>query len=138
LKVNYESSVDWKVVTDHLLCNLSFYGQPWYDCALIQLMETETVFVHLISIFTCNVLGVGSISLAFVQLLTAKAGGTHRIDINLWLICIKAAPHNNPIFIPIQSILYGAVVAPNPSHPSEFFVIDHIDGDMFLCMKSQK
>ncbi|KAI6139509.1 hypothetical protein BKA82DRAFT_4020029 [Pisolithus tinctorius] len=100
LKVNYESSVDWKIVTDHLRCNPSFYGQPWYDCALIQLTETETAFVHLISIFTCNVLGVGSISLTFIQSLMAKA-----------------APHNNPIFIPIQSILCGAVVAPDPSHP---------------------
>ncbi|KAI6141985.1 hypothetical protein BKA82DRAFT_125161, partial [Pisolithus tinctorius] len=114
LKVNYKSSVDWKVVTDHLRCNLSFYGQPWYDCALIQLTDTETAFVRLISIFTCNILGVGSINLAF------------------------AAPCNNPIFIPIQSILCGAVVAPDPSHPSGFFVINHIDGDMFLHMKSRK
>ncbi|KAI6008905.1 hypothetical protein F5J12DRAFT_936001 [Pisolithus orientalis] len=117
LKVNYKSSVDWKVVTDHLQCNLSFYGQPQYDCTLIQLMETDTAFVHLISIFTCNIHGVGSISLAFIQPLTAKVGGTCQIDIDLWLICIQAAPCNNPIFIPIQSILCGAVVAPDPSCP---------------------
>ncbi|KAI6002407.1 hypothetical protein F5J12DRAFT_947888 [Pisolithus orientalis] len=115
LKVNYKSSVDWKVVTDHLQCNLSFYGQPQYDCTLIQLMGTETAFFHLISIFTCDV----------------------PVDIDLWLICIKAAPHNNPIFIPIQSILCGAVVAPDPSCPSKFFVVNHIDGDMSLGMKSQ-
>ncbi|KAI6030769.1 hypothetical protein F5J12DRAFT_779833 [Pisolithus orientalis] len=130
LKVNYKSSVDWKVITDHLRCNPSFYGQPQYDCTLIQLMETDTAFVHLISIFTCDVPGVGSISLTFVQLLTAKVGGTHQIDIDLWLICIKAAPCNNPIFIPIQSILHGAVVAPDPSHPAHnecFYSMQHVE-----------
>ncbi|KAI6023684.1 hypothetical protein BKA83DRAFT_4125195 [Pisolithus microcarpus] len=40
LKVNYESLADWK---------------PWYNCALIQLTESETVFVCLISIFTCDI-----------------------------------------------------------------------------------
>ncbi|KAI6022327.1 hypothetical protein PISMIDRAFT_114155, partial [Pisolithus microcarpus 441] len=138
LKVNYELLADWKVTTDHLRCSPSFYGQPWYDCALIQLTESETVFVHLISIFTCNIPDIGSISLAFVQPLTAKIGGICQIDVNFCLIRVKAVPRSNPIFIPIQSIIRGVVVVPDPSHSSKFWVINHIDADMFLHMEAQE
>ncbi|KAI5993201.1 hypothetical protein EDD15DRAFT_2388095 [Pisolithus albus] len=136
LKVNYESLADWKVTTDHLRCSPSFYGQPRYDCALIQLTESETVFVRLISIFTCDIPDIGSISLAFVQPLTAKIGGIRRIDVNFRLTRVKAVPRSNPIFIPIQSIIRGAVVVPDPSHSSEFWVVNHIDADMFLRMEA--
>ncbi|KIO03606.1 hypothetical protein M404DRAFT_26915 [Pisolithus tinctorius Marx 270] len=45
LKVNYASVVDWKVAVNHIRCSPSFHGWPWYDCALIQLLETKTAFV---------------------------------------------------------------------------------------------
>ncbi|KAH7890820.1 hypothetical protein F5I97DRAFT_1799031, partial [Phlebopus sp. FC_14] len=35
LKVNYESTVDWKLTTDHLYCNPNFFGCPQYDYNLL-------------------------------------------------------------------------------------------------------
>ncbi|KAI6038375.1 hypothetical protein EDC04DRAFT_2603975 [Pisolithus marmoratus] len=105
LKVNYESLVNWKLTTDHLQCNLMFFGVPQYDCAIVQLTEVDTAFIHLICIFSCKPF-------------TVKMGATHQIDHNLQLTHVKAVHHSNMILIPIQSIIWGAVLVPNPSHIS--------------------
>ncbi|KAI6038298.1 hypothetical protein EDC04DRAFT_2868477 [Pisolithus marmoratus] len=120
LKVNYKSLVNWKLTTDHLQCNPMFFGVPQYDCAIIQLTEVDTAFVHLICIFSCKVPDICSIDLTLAQPFTTKMG---------------AVPCSTVILIPIQSIIWGAVLVPNPSHDSEFLVITHIDGDMYLHTK---
>jgi hypothetical protein len=48
LKLNYESTINWKQSTDHLWSNPSFCGSPHFDCTLIQLTEARTVFVKII------------------------------------------------------------------------------------------
>ncbi|KAI6105102.1 hypothetical protein EV401DRAFT_2060642 [Pisolithus croceorrhizus] len=74
LKVNYESLVNWKLNTNHLQCNPMFHGAPWYDCAVVQLTKADVTFIHLISIFSCEIPDVCSINLALIQPFTAKTG----------------------------------------------------------------
>ncbi|KAI6010268.1 hypothetical protein EDC04DRAFT_2960654 [Pisolithus marmoratus] len=38
-KVNYESTVDWKIGTDYLWCNPSFHRHECFDCALVQSID---------------------------------------------------------------------------------------------------
>ncbi|KAI6102268.1 hypothetical protein F5141DRAFT_1065743 [Pisolithus sp. B1] len=135
LKVKYTSMVDWEVATDHLRCSLKVHGQQWYDCALIQLSETKTAFVQLIFLFTCKVAALDDIfHLALVQPLTAGTG-LCRLDQDFDLIRVKAVSCAASIFIPVKSIIRGALLYPDPSHHGEFFIVEHIDGDMFLQMK---
>ncbi|KAI5989534.1 hypothetical protein EDD15DRAFT_2171237 [Pisolithus albus] len=135
LKVNYESLVDWKVTTDHLRCNPMFHGAPRYDCAIIQLTEVDVAFVCLICIFSCRIPDICSIDLAYVQPFTARTGAARRIDRELRLSRVKAVACSASIFVPIQSIIRGSVLVPDPSHDSEFFVVTHLDGDMYLRTK---
>ncbi|KAG1876628.1 hypothetical protein DFJ58DRAFT_712860 [Suillus subalutaceus] len=138
LKVNYESTVDWKQATDYLWCNPSFHGQPRYDCALIQLTPEQSAFVKLILMFKCHLPDIdGSFNFALVQPYTAGTGAHRRIDRELKLTRVKAVPRANSTFVPLASVIRGAVLFPDRDHQGEFIIVDHIDSDMFLHMKTR-
>ncbi|KAG2080500.1 hypothetical protein BD769DRAFT_1378868 [Suillus cothurnatus] len=120
LKVNYESTVDWKQVTDHLQCNPQFYGSPRFDHALIQLTAEATAFVWLVFLFRCRIPNIGPMEM----------------DCPLKLTRVKALPKACSIFVPLSSFIRGAVLVPDSEHQDEYIVVDHIDSDMFLRMKA--
>ncbi|KAG2091483.1 uncharacterized protein F5147DRAFT_822988 [Suillus discolor] len=134
LKVNYESAVDWRQNTDHLRCNPKFHGRPRFDHALIQLTAEETAFVQLIFMFRCHISNLGPFEFALVQPYTARVG-PRRTDSTFKLTRVKAVPRSSSIFVPLKSFIRGAVLVPDSEHQDEYFVVDHIDGDMFLRMK---
>ncbi|KAG1768464.1 hypothetical protein EV702DRAFT_1181984 [Suillus placidus] len=138
LRLNYESTVNWKQSTDHLRSNPSFHGSPRFDCALIKLTAEKNVFVKIILMFQCEVPDVvGTFQLALVQPYTAGIpGGARRIDKDLRLNRVKAVPRGDSIFVPLKSFIRGAVLARDPEHRDEFLVVEHIDSDMFLRMKA--
>jgi hypothetical protein len=137
LRVNYENSVDWKQSTDHLRSNPSFHGHPRFDCALIQLTADRTIFVRLILMFKCELPDIGAFQFALVQPYTAGVvGGSRRIDRDLRLTRVKAVPRADSIIIPLKSFIRGALLCPDPTHQGEYLVINHVDSDMFLRMKS--
>ncbi|KIJ14120.1 hypothetical protein PAXINDRAFT_163495 [Paxillus involutus ATCC 200175] len=136
LKVHYESLVDWRKATDYICCNPLFHGHPRYDCALIQLTPTQTAFVRLILMFTCEITGFGVLQLALVQPYTAGIGAQRQLDHQLKLTRVRAVPRGSSIFIPVDSIIRGALLYPDPAHKDNFLVVNHVDGDMFLRMKT--
>ncbi|KAG1836025.1 hypothetical protein F4604DRAFT_1943802 [Suillus subluteus] len=136
LKVNYESTVDWKQVTDHLRCNPQFHGSSRFDHALIQLTAEETAFVRLVFLFRCCIPNIGPMEFAFVQPYTARIGGPRRMDHSLKLTRVKALPRASSIFVPLSSFIRGAVLVPDSERQDEYIVVDHIDSDMFLRMKA--
>ncbi|KAG1849251.1 hypothetical protein F4604DRAFT_1593550 [Suillus subluteus] len=138
LRVNYESVVDWRQTTDYLRCNPHFHGHPRYDCALIQLTQDVSAFVQLILMFKCQLPDVGSFELALVQPFTAGViGAPRRIDRDFQLTRIKAVSRESSIFVPLRSFIRGAMLYPDPAHQDEFIVVDHIDSDMFMRMKTR-
>ncbi|KAI6155453.1 hypothetical protein BKA82DRAFT_4326665 [Pisolithus tinctorius] len=135
LKVQYASMVDWEVAVNYLRCNPSFHGRPRYNGTLIQLSETKTAFVRLIFMFTCKVaVFKDTFQFALVQPLTAGTG-VRRLDQDLRLVRVKAVSRAASIFIPVRSIIQGALLYLDPSHHGEFLVVEHTDGDMFLRMR---
>ncbi|KAG2046520.1 hypothetical protein BDR06DRAFT_977438 [Suillus hirtellus] len=128
LKLNYESTVNWRQSTDHLQSNPSFHGSPCFDCALIQLTAERTVFVKIIFMFKCKVLDIGAFQFALVQpYTTGIPGGSHRINQDLRLTQAKAVPRKDLIFVPLKSFIQEAVLACDPEHQDEFLVVEHID-----------
>ncbi|KIK93461.1 hypothetical protein PAXRUDRAFT_12641 [Paxillus rubicundulus Ve08.2h10] len=136
LEVHYESLVDWRKATDYIRSNPLFHGHPCYDCALIQLTPTQTAFVRLILMFTCEITGFGVLQLALVQPYTAGIGAQCQLDRQLKLTRVRAVPRGSSIFIPVDSIICGALLYPDPAHKDDFLVVDHVEGDMFLHMKT--
>ncbi|KAL4069123.1 hypothetical protein J3A83DRAFT_4359154 [Scleroderma citrinum] len=125
LKVNYESWVDWMMATNYIQCNPEFYGAPNYNCAYIQLTSMQTAFVHLVSLFTCQIDNFGKVQLVLIQPYMAGIGQQCRLDWNMKLTCIRAVPR-------------GALVFTDPQKKDKFLVVDHIDSDMFLQVKTWK
>ncbi|KAI6156008.1 hypothetical protein BKA82DRAFT_3967167 [Pisolithus tinctorius] len=132
LLVNYESTVTWNQCTDRLRCNPSFFGVPRYDCVLIQYTETETAFVRLICMFSCVIPDIGSMEFILAQPFMTRIGPARTIDHDLRLKRVKSVPRAASIFIPLCSIIRGAILAPDTEHDDEFFVVEQLDSDMFL------
>ncbi|KAG6370485.1 hypothetical protein JVT61DRAFT_11971 [Boletus reticuloceps] len=136
IKVHYGSSVNWRETTDYLRYNPSFYGKARYDCALVQFTTTTVAFVRFILIFSCHIPELkGSFEFALVQPFMKKIGVSRQLDRDLNLIRVKAAPRSSPIFIPLASIVRGAVLAPDPENADEFVAFSYLDDDMFLRLK---
>ncbi|KAI6148872.1 hypothetical protein BKA82DRAFT_22629 [Pisolithus tinctorius] len=138
LKVNYKSCVDWKLATNHLRCNSQFFGTPRYDCAYVQLTSTQTAFVRLITFFTCQIHGYGELQLALVQPYTASVGRERELDWAMKLTRVKAVPRSDSTFIPLVSIIRGALLFPDPKKKDEFLVVDHVDGDIMPQSDSEE
>ena len=132
--MNYESTVDWGLMSDHLQCNPSFFGSLRFDTALIQHTADKMVFVRLLFMFTCQISTFGTFKFALVQPYTLARSG-HRLDCDFQLTRVKALPSTSSMFIPLESIIRGAVLVPSDS-ANKYFVVDHLDSDMFLRMKA--
>ena len=65
LEINYESMVDWKLTTDHLHCNESFFGSEQHDHVIVQL-EHGYFFACLLHLFKVP-MGKQTHALAYVE-----------------------------------------------------------------------
>ena len=136
LKVNYESKADWRQATDYIRCNPSFHGKPHYDSVLFQISAEKVAFARLVFMFSCSIPSFGTYDFALVRPITADiSANRNSFDEAFRLTRVKARPRAASIFIPIRSIMRGALLYPDPKHKDEFLVVEHVDGDMFLRMK---
>ncbi|KAK0209572.1 hypothetical protein IW262DRAFT_1468837 [Armillaria fumosa] len=121
LKVNYENMVDWTTSTDYLRCSPNFYNHPRYDYLLVDSTE-RPFFAQLIMIFTC-VIGGKPFPLALVQPVDQPAGTvTEQVDKDL-------------------GFYRGALLVEDfgvkaTDGSKDYLVVDCIDSDSFLRMKS--
>ncbi|KAJ8580971.1 hypothetical protein M405DRAFT_887350 [Rhizopogon salebrosus TDB-379] len=140
LKVNYESVVDWKLTTDHLRCNLSFHGHERRDCALICTKDKDgndkNIFVQTLFMFKHTV-GSSILDLALVLPLDAPLGPQRVVDRDLRLTRLRARPMASSEFIPLQSIIRGALLVPDFDSDRDYFVVNYVDTDMFLRSQRQ-
>ena len=121
-------------MTDHLRCNPAFFGKPHFDAALIQHTPDKMAFVRLLFMFTCQISTFGTFKFALVQPYTLIRPG-RRLDRDFQLTRVKALPSTSSMFIPLDSIIRGVVLVPS-DNDKEYFVVDHLDSDMFLRMKA--
>ena len=85
--------------------------------------------------FTCRVSGQDC-RLALVLPLKKSVRSTTRDDdkalsIHRW----QAQDRDKCRVIPLDSIIRGAVLVKDPAHTKDYFVIDVLDGDMYLRVK---
>ncbi|KAG1775238.1 hypothetical protein EV702DRAFT_1180452 [Suillus placidus] len=139
LKVNYKSTVDWKLTTDYLQCNPNFHGRDRRDCALIRTLDKDridkNIFVRLLFMFKFTVSN-HTFKLALVLPMDAPTGSRRSVDRDLGLTRLRARPLASLEFISLQSVIRGALLVPDDDHDGDFFLVDLIDTDMFLCAKS--
>jgi hypothetical protein len=133
LRVDYKSIVNWQDNTDLLRCNESFHHQPRYDHVLVA-VEDAFFFAQLISLFQLQT-DTKLHSLALVQVYSRPPGSTRRKDkeLGLYRVRVKSSPY---AIIAIGSIVRGALLVQDMDILGDYFVVDTVDGDMFLRMAS--
>lgn len=136
MRVDFTSVVTYETETDYLRCNPKFHGNPRYDGVIINTGQ-KVIFAKLVFIFEYSFEGITE-PLALVWPLDAPTGPRSRKDKELGLIRVRAVPRVDCEFIPVQSIIRGAMLVDDPDAADEFFVVDVVDTDMFMRMKSYR
>ncbi|KAI0677658.1 hypothetical protein C8Q78DRAFT_962196, partial [Trametes maxima] len=142
MKVDYESMDDWKLATDYLRCNPMFHGSARYDHVIFKMDDNDFRFAKLkvILIYEYNDIRY---PIAFVETFGVVRGPRRRVDQDLGLCRIRPsrvdphAPADNTgsgrtAFIPVESIIRGALIVADHGTPGDYLVVDTIDTDMFL------
>ncbi|KAG2096721.1 uncharacterized protein F5147DRAFT_747547 [Suillus discolor] len=127
LKVNYESFIDWKLATDYLRCNPSFYGHEWRDCTLIRSHNKDGNDRNIF-----YVVSEQTLDLALVQPMDSLLSTRCTADRDLRFTRLHARPTASSEFISLHSIIHGALLVPSYDSNTDFFVVDYVDTDMFL------
>lgn len=55
------------------------------------------------------------------------------IDLSLYRLCARSRLQYE--FIPIKSIIYGALIVENPNEQGEYFAVDIIDLNIFMQVR---
>lgn len=126
--------------TDYLRCNPKFYGQPRYDCVLVQ-STPRPYFARLVCLFTCKVDGK-EYPLALIQPYasnpTTELSRLQKdMDIDLEFHRLRENFRTECEFVSIHTIIRGAVLfysdeaTPNGMPSRDHFLFDLLDPDMF-------
>ena len=129
--------VDWTTKTDFLRCNPNFWKNPRYDFAIANSLSQGQVFVRLVFLFTYQV-GSSIHPLALVQALEKhpRQGAIKGIDKKLSIYRWKIHARGRCTIIPVDSLIRGAVLVSDSNYTDDYFVIDTLDADMFLRVKT--
>ncbi|KAG9310467.1 hypothetical protein JVU11DRAFT_9611 [Chiua virens] len=138
LKVHYESMVDWRLLTDYLRCSPKFHGLERCDCALVRTLDLgadqnkKIIVVQLLFMFRYTVAG-HTFDLALVLPMDVPTGPRHSVDHDLRLRRFHSHSHGLTEIISLRSIIHGALLVPDFSREGDFFLVDFVDGDIFIC-----
>jgi hypothetical protein len=98
------------------------------------LTEAGNIFVQLIYVFQISLDGK-TYPFALVKPLDAPVGRTTAKEKALKLFRVRARHRRESEFISVRSIIRGAVLAPDSKRQGDFFVMDVLEGDMFLRLR---
>ena len=128
--------MDWRQATDYIRCNASFHGKPRYDSVLFQISAEKVAFARLVFMFSCSIPSFGTYDFALICPFTADIStNRNSFDEAFRLTRVKVRPRAASMFIPIRSIVRGALLYPDLKHKGELLVVEHVDRDMFPRMK---
>jgi hypothetical protein len=139
LKVNFESAVDWRQAADFLRCSPKFHSRLRQDFVIVQTATGQPIFAQLLLLFKCRFAGK-DYPLALIQPFDQPIPARERPkkDKDLDLYRVRARPRKLAEFIFMDSIIRGALLVNSfdSQYGDECFVIDTVDTDMFLQLRS--
>ncbi|KAJ7204969.1 hypothetical protein GGX14DRAFT_645516 [Mycena pura] len=137
LYVFYQSKDDWTEGEDILRCNANWYRRgPRYDCLLFDSADNQLASARLQSLIRCKLPSGRIVDVAMVRLMRKSAWRPR----NPWDGMFVLEEAKESTFILVDHIICGALLAPvrpPPSKPRLHFLVDVVDGDMFLrCLNA--
>ncbi|KAK0475755.1 hypothetical protein IW261DRAFT_1422042 [Armillaria novae-zelandiae] len=134
--------ISFKAFKDNDECSLDFYNHPRYDCVIVEGLEGH-FFAETIMLFSCTI-GGESFPLALVHPFNEPVGASNaKLDKDLGFYRVWARQRKNSTFVSIYNIIRGALLVEDYGFKSadgmkEYLVVDCVDDDLFLRMKSLK
>ncbi|KAF7789434.1 hypothetical protein EIP86_000378 [Pleurotus ostreatoroseus] len=132
LKVDFESMVTWRIETDMLRCSEKFHGRARFDGILFESGSNRVpTFGKLLYIFAAEIDGK-LMPFALVLPLDKSTGRRLRKDEDLVLHRLRARPRKDTIFVHLDTIIRGVLLAEDSVTDGDYFVVDVVDTDWFL------
>lgn len=135
LKVTYQSMEDWTEACDILRCNPNFHKRERFDCIIINMDSPGTTVARLCSLLRCR-LSTGKV---FNVALVHTFNQTNRRPYTMWKNCQIRKEASNSSFMLLDYVVRGALLYPFTVFNSDarlHYIIDTVDGDMFLCLNN--
>ncbi|KAJ6549454.1 hypothetical protein B0H10DRAFT_1969048 [Mycena sp. CBHHK59/15] len=128
LYVEFQSKVDWNNGRDILRCNPKFHGRPRYDSIIYEAQGDDLAMGQLESVFRCHLPRKVTLDLAMIHPYRKSTWAARtRTD------CPMREWGPGSTFIALEHVTRGALLCHIFGAPREvFYVIDCVDGDMFL------
>lgn len=132
---HYESQVNQRLQTDYLHCAELWQRQyPRFDFAIVD-TPNGFIFARLVMVFTCKVGDIQDYPAALIQPMDEPIGRQKTKDKDLRLIRVRQKLRSQTEFIPARAIRRGAVLVEEGDTYGEYYVMDVLDGDMFLRVR---
>ncbi|KAG1879450.1 hypothetical protein C8R48DRAFT_668287 [Suillus tomentosus] len=113
-------------------CNPRFFNTLCFDWVFIR-TQNGIILGRLVFLFQCTI-GNDILSLALIHPFDAPTGPRPQQDKQLNLLRVCAQPRAKAKFFSVQLIIHGALlVQDSGGNPLDYFVVDTINTDMFLC-----
>ncbi|KAJ6544709.1 hypothetical protein B0H10DRAFT_1970094 [Mycena sp. CBHHK59/15] len=128
LYVEFQLKVDWNNGRDILRCNPKFHGRPRYDSIIYEAQGDKLAMGQLESVFRCHLPHKVTLDLAMIHPYwkSTWAARTHTD-------CPMREWGPGSTFIALEHVTRGALLYHIFGAPHKvFYVIDCVDGDMFL------
>ena len=121
------------MATDLLRCNPKFHGAPRYDGVQYKTTDSSVGFGRLVLIFTC-IVGKWEMPIALIQPYDVISSEKWKEkDEDLGFFRLRGKPRDKSEFIPLDSIIRGALLVEDYEEPGDYLVVDVIgEGEMFL------
>jgi len=133
LKVTYQSMEDWMEACDILRCNPDFHQCERYDCVIINTDSPGTTVARLCSLLRCWLSTGKVVDMALVHSFSQTNWKPH----TTWENCQLRTEASNSSFVLLDYVVRGALLCPVfNSDAMLHYIIDTIDGDMFLRLNS--
>lgn len=137
VKVAFTSMVDWRVHTNILRANPNFYNRARYDYAIVQALPGRYIFAQILYIFQIEYKDLTHNLALILPMDVPKTMQNRARDNSLRLTRVQARTRHSSAFVNTNSIIRGALlVKDHASDVAEFHVVDTIDEDMFIRLKS--
>ncbi|KAJ7048129.1 hypothetical protein C8F01DRAFT_1072674 [Mycena amicta] len=139
LYLAYQSKDDWREGEDILRCHSNWYNRgARYDCLLFDSADEPLACARLQSLVRCQLPSGRIVDIAMVQLMPKTTPWRPR---NPWDGCLVFDERREVEFLMVEHIVRGALLAPvrpaPPTRPRAHYLVDVVDGDMFLrCLNS--
>ena len=120
---------DWTEARDILRCNPNFHQRKRYDCVIINDDTPGTSVACLRSLLRCRLPSRKVVDIALVHTFTRNSWKPYM----MWKNCQISAEARNSSFVLLDYVVWGALLCPVfDSDARLHYVIDTVDGDMFL------